>query len=309
MKKHLAFVFVFAFVLLGWQARIQAAGASENIPYTDSSCIFSRTVVPSTGWLQGNDATYSNGCITPPQTANSVQGPMAVMNFTGTGITLYGQTGTNVGIGAYTIDGGPLHTFDAYASPGAFPAQLVSLSGLSNKAHVLTYQVTCNKNAKSSQHYQTLASYSVNGGPNELSEATPYSYVNGNVTFGRKGWACGSDNPRDISGGHCWDGTAGDYAEWPFTGSLVEVFIRPDVGDGYFDVQIDGDTVAHDVNGQYTTVDNDQLDAWMAFAKSGLSSGQHTIKLIVDGDAAYPNEHETSGLKNLLQFDVGLVFP
>ena len=306
MKKHLAFVFVFAFVLLGWQARIQAAG---TVPVTDSSWVFSRTTVPSTGWQTGDGTVYSNGCISPPQTANSVQGPMAAINFTGTGITLYGQTGTNFGVGAYAIDGGALHTFDAYNSPGAFPAQLASLSGLSNKAHVLSYQVTCNKNSHSSGYYQTLASYSVDGDPNEFSGAKPYSYVNGNVTFGGKGWECGSDNAQDISGGHCWDGTAGDYVEWPFTGSLIEVFIRPDKGDGYFDVQIDGKTVAHDVNGQYTIVDNDQLDAWMAFAQSGLSSGQHTIKLIVDGDAAYPNESENRGQKNLLQFDVGLAYP
>ena len=114
---------------------------------------------------------------------------------------------------------------------------------------------------------------------------------------------------QDLSGGHCWDGTAGDSVQWTFTGSLIEVFIRPDIGDGYFDVQIDGNTVASNVNGQYSLVDNDQLDAWMAFAQSGLSSGTHTIKLIIDGAAAYPNESESSGQKNLLQFDVGLAFP
>lgn len=113
---------------------------------------------------------------------------------------------------------------------------------------MLTYQVTCNKNASSSAYYQTLQSYAVAGSPNEFSAATPYSYANGNVTLNGSGWTCGAGPPytnaQDISGDHCWDGTAGDSMQWTFTGSLIEVFIRPDTGDGYFDVYIDGTRVA-----------------------------------------------------------------
>jgi len=285
-------------------------GGSSPIGVDDSAFIFSRTTVSADGWQGNSSAMYSNGCVLPVQSATTVQGAMAVVNFQGTAITLDGQTGTNFGIGAYAIDGGSLTTVDAYNNPGAFPVPLLTISGLANRSHVLSYQVTCNKNTSSSAYYQTLQGATITGTPNEFSAATPYSHVNGNVTFGGSGWQCGGPgNAQDISGGHCWDGTAGDYAEWTFTGSLIEVFIRPDVGDGYFDVQIDGNTVAHDVSGQYTTVDNDQLDAWMAFAESGLSSGSHTIKLVVDGSAPYPNESENSGQKNLLQFDVGLAFP
>jgi hypothetical protein len=290
------------------------AAAATPIADTDSSFIFSRTPVPSTGWLTGTDVTYSDGCVYPPQSGITVQGPMAAINFVGTGITLYGQTGPNFGIGAYALDGGVLTTVDAYSATGAFPTPLVTLSGLADESHVLSYQVTCNKNAGSSAFYQALADYQVDGSRNPFSNATQYSYAAGNVTLNGSGWTCGEPpgNPStstDLSGDHCWDGNAGDSVEWTFTGSLIEVFIRPDVGDGYFDVQIDGTTVASKVNGQYTIVDNDQLDAWMAFAQSGLSSGSHTIKLIVDGDAAYPNESEDSGQTNLLQFDVGLAFP
>ena len=250
---------------------------------------------------------YSNGCAMPVQTATSVQGAMAAINFIGTSITVIGEKGTNFGIGAFAIDGGALTTVDTYSATKLNQQALFTASGLANEPHVLTYQVTCNKNAASSGYYQVLDAYTVTGTNNPFANAAQNSKGANNITLGGSGWTCGGD-AADISGSQCWDGTAGDSITYTFTGSLAEVFIRPDVGDGYFDVQIDGTTVAHDVSGQYTTTDNDQLDAWMAFAKSGLSSGTHTMKLIVDGSAPYPNEAENSGQKNLLQFDVGLSF-
>ena len=293
-----------------------AAAAQNTYDDTDSSIIYSSTVVSGDGWTAASGATgdydgthhYSNGCVSPPQTATSVQGPMAAINFVGTSITLFGEKGTNFGIGAYALDGGALSTVDAYGSTHLYQQALVSLSGLANEPHVLTYQVTCNKNAASSGFYQVVDAYTVTGTNNPLANAAQNSDGAGNITLGGSGWTCATGNAQDISGSQCWDGTAGDSIQYTFTGSLAEVYIRPDVGDGYFDVQIDGATVAHDVSGQYTTADNDQLDAWMAFAEAGLSSGTHTIKLIVDGSAPYPNEAENSGQKNLLQFDVGLAF-
>ena len=252
---------------------------------TDSSIIYSTSPVAFKGWtaaaapdgLPDFDGTqhYSNGCVNPPQTGTSVQGPMAVINFIGTSITLIGEKGPNFGIGTYALDGGPLTTVDAYHSPQIFQQPLVTLTGLTNAPHVLSYQVTCNKNAAATDFYQVIDAYTVTGTNNPFANAAKNSQVGGNVTLNGSGWSCGTV-AQDISGGHCWDGTAGDSVQWNFTGSLAEVFIRPDVGDGYFDVQIDGTTVAHDVSGQYTTVDNDQLTAWMAFAKSGLSAGTHT---------------------------------
>ena len=289
---------------------------NTTVPDTDSSFIFSRTTVPATGWNTVTNSAYfdgsalaSNGCINPPQTGTSVQGPMAVINFTGTSITLIGQTGPDFGVGAYALDGGSLTAVDAYSPSAEYQEPLVTLSGLTNQSHVLTYQVTCNSNPSSSDFYQVINGYQVTGAGKPFASATQYSYIAGNVTFSGNGWNCATGNLQDLSSGHCWDGTAGDSVQWTFTGSLIEVFIRPDTGDGYFDVQVDGNTVAHNVSGQYSLVDNDQLDAWMAFAQSGLSSGTHTIKLTIDGAAPYPNESEGSGQKNLLQFDVGLAFP
>ena len=166
--------------------------AGITVPDTDSSFIFSRTTVAGTGWLTGSSATYSDGCVYPPQSGNSVQGPMAAINFVGTGITLEGQTGPNFGIGAYALDGGALKTVDAYSATGAFPTPLVTLSGLADESHVLSYQVTCNKNAGSSGFYQTLADYQVDGSNNPFSNATQYSYAAGNVTFNGSGWTCGN---------------------------------------------------------------------------------------------------------------------
>ena len=43
---------------------------------------------------------------------------------------------------------------------------------------------------------------------------------------------------------HVYSGTAGDTINFSFSGSLVECFLRPDTGDGYMNIIIDGATVA-----------------------------------------------------------------
>jgi hypothetical protein len=71
-------------------------------------------------------------------------------------------------------------------------------------------------------------------------------------------------------------------------------------------VKIDG-TYVGTINEQYGTVDNDMLSAYMLGAWK-VSSGSHTIQIITVGSAAYPSEHEDSGLMNILQFDEFLAF-
>jgi hypothetical protein len=297
------------------------APSSTETDNTDGSVLYSNSAVPSTTWssasgsefYDGSEEVVADGCVTPIQSELTVQGAEASINFKGTNINLIGETGPNFGIGQYSLDGGSPVTFNAYSASNVYQTALVSLSGLANESHVLKYEVMCNTSG--SGVYQAVDAWTTDGGtPNEFSSATIYSWENGNVTFGGSSWNCAGSgaspfsNGQDLSGGHCYDGTAGDYVQWTFTGSLIEVFTRPDKGDGYFDVYIDGSYVTT-VNGQYTQDDNDQLTAYLAFAESGLSSGSHTIQLVVDGSEAYPSETENSGIKNLIQWDAGLAFP
>ena len=137
---------------------------------SDPSVIYSRSE-SSGNWNvgantadYGGSSHYNNACQNPPQTLTPVQGPMAVINFNGTAISVLGELGNNIGIGAYAIDGKPVTKVDQY-NPAAnvYLQTLASVSGLASGSHVLSYQVTCNQNPSSSNHYQVIDAYKISG--------------------------------------------------------------------------------------------------------------------------------------------------
>ena len=79
----------------------------------------------------------------------------------------YGQTGPDFGVGAYALDGGSLTQWMHIVRLAPSQEPLVTLSGLTNQSHVLSYQVTCNSNPCSSDFYQIINGLS--GGPGEQS--------------------------------------------------------------------------------------------------------------------------------------------
>jgi hypothetical protein len=92
-------------------------------------------------------------------------------------------------------------------------------------------------------------------------------------------WSCGENNSTDLSNGHCWSFSSGASMSWTFSGSMVQVFGRPDSENGPFSVYIDGKYV-ESVNGTFGTVDDDTLNGALIAVVAGLGSGQHTITLV-----------------------------
>jgi hypothetical protein len=289
--------------------------ATTKVDDTDSSVIYSR----SAEWTQGSGSMfyggtdhYNNACQNPPQPLTPIQGPMAVINFKGTGISMIGEVGSNFGIGAYAIDSGPLHQVDAYNSVDVFQKTLFSVSGLAPGSHALSYQVTCYKNAASSNFYQAIDAYVITGTPLPVSSAQLGNL--GAVTF-EGAWIGDTATLEHVpppfpagSNGGAWSHTAGDSISWTFTGSLVEMYGQPDVGDGLFDVYIDDVLVAAKVDMHYTTVDDDLVDYYMIWAGK-VAYGTHTIKIVVLGTEDSYNESESYGGKDLIQFNEFLAFP
>ena len=70
---------------------------------------------------------------------------------------------------------------------------------------------------------------------------------------------------------------------WTFSGSMVQVFGRPDSENGPFSVYIDGKYV-ESVNGTFGTVDDDTLNGALMVVVAGLGGGQHTITLVNTGN-------------------------
>lgn len=285
------------------------AQAQTTIDDTDSSIIYSSPGGAPAAWTYGTgdsgdyhgDEHYNHYFQTSGNPA--IMGPMAVENFNGTAITLLTKKGPNFGIGAWSLDGGPWTTVDAYHPTLLHQQPLVTLTGLSPGAHVLAFQQTGNKNPHSSNIYQVIDAYQIKGSPLALSSASVGNKANGRAEFTGSGWSYGEYVPTNLGGVHAWSGTRGDAVSWTFTGSLIELFGRPDTGDGLFDVYIDGKRVAQNVDGHYGTVDNDALTAYMLWAAKLSSDGPHRIKIVVDGTEDGNRGAENSGQTNLVQFD------
>ena len=113
-------------------------------------------------------------------------------------------------------------------------------------------------------------------------------------------WTCGAGSD-DLSGGHCWSNAANSTVSWTFVGSLVEVYGRPDLEDGIFNVLIDGTQVGQ-VDGHFGAVDDDALNAYCLFTWKG-AAGNHTIELVVTGTT------DAQATDSFLQFDEFMAFP
>ena len=283
---------------------------TTTVDDSDPSIVYTRTGVTPGNWTQGTGSVfyggsdhYNNVCQNPPQPLTPIQGPMAAISFNGTAISLIGEVGPQMGIGAYAVDAGSLHMVDAYSPTVKYQQTLFTVSGLSSGSHVLSYQVTCTKNAASSDFYQAIDAYVITGTPLSVSSAQAGKWNTVSLTGS---W--GSSATPDGSYGGTWSGTAGNTISWNFTGSLVEMYGLPDEGDGLFSVYIDNVLVALDVDEHYSTVDNDLLGNYMVWAQK-VAYGTHTIKVVVLGIEDAYNMAEASGLKNLVQFTQFLAFP
>ena len=53
-------------------------------------------------------------------------------------------------------------------------------------------------------------------------------------------WTCGTDNPGDLSGGHCWSNVPEDGMSITFNGTGIEVYARPDGENGMTHVYLNG---------------------------------------------------------------------
>lgn len=289
----------------------QNAGVSAIlINDNDSSIIYSTVGDKGTGptWGIGstansspkdymNDEHYSNFSTTP---AFRIFGADAVVNFTGTGIAWIGKIGPNFGIAAYSIDGGIPVVFDAYNDNVVAQNNNVVISGLASGSHSLKIEVTQSKNPASSDFYQVIDAFNITGSPLRLDQGAVAGYDSPDLTFSGGQWTCGADGS-DLSGGHCWSNAKSASISWTFTGSLIEVYGRPDLENGIFNVLIDGTQVGQ-VDEHYGTVDNDALNGYGLF-QAKVAPGTHTIQLVNTGNL------DLTATNTFMQIDMFVAFP
>jgi len=272
---------------------------------TDSSIVYSTMGDEGTGptWIVGmdsadymNDEHYSNFSFSP---AFDVHGADLVVNFTGTGITWIGKIGPNFGIASYSVDGGSPVAFDAYNASLSSQHNNVVVSGLAPGSHSLKIEVTHSKNASSSDYYQTIDAFNITGSPLPLHQGIIAGYNSPELSFSGP-WSCGTSS-NDLSGGHCWSNVQNASISWTFTGSLIEVYGRPDLEDGIFQVLIDGGPVGQ-FDGHFGSVDNDALNGYGLF-QAKVAPGTHTIQLVNTGTA------DSAASDTFTQIDMFVAFP
>ena len=228
------------------------------------------------------------------------QGASVAVSFNGTGITWIGKMGPNYGKASYSIDGGTPRTFDAYNPVEKDQHPNVIMTGLPAGSHVLQVAITDQKNGRSSDYYQTIDAFQIVGRALPLTDGVVAGYNSSQLS--RSGsWQSGRGHS-DISGGHCWSNRAKSAISWQFTGSLIEIFGRPDLENGYFQVCIDGKAVTT-IDGHFGNLDDDSLNSVMLFALKLSSSGPHTIKVVVSGT------HDPEATNSYVQLDEFVAFP
>lgn len=280
--------------------------ASTKINDTDLSIIYSRGNDSTKDWDYFQSAPedyqqdeHSSNFV---RSAGAITGAGVVVNFNGTGITWIGKQGPQYGIASYSIDGGVPQTVDNYSSTALNQNPNVTVSGLSSESHVLSISLTDQKNTASTDYWQTIDAFTVDGSTLVPSQATIAGYNSPELTFtGTWGGGLVSDGS-DLSGGHYWSNQTNASISWTFVGSLIEVFGRPDYEDGYMDVYIDSATTpVASVNGHWGLIDDDSLNAYMLFATK-LTPGTHTIKLVVAG------KRDSTARDNYVQIDEFMAF-
>jgi hypothetical protein len=281
--------------------------STVTIDDTDASIVYSAgnnvTGGPYTNWDyikgSGGDFDQDDHSSNFARGGATFQGASAAITFTGTGITWIGKKGPQYGMATYAVDGGPAQTFDGYNPTEIDQNANATISGLAFGPHVLQISLLPAKNTASSDYYQAIDAFQINGSPLPRSSATIAGYNSAQLVSSGS-WQCGGNNPGDLSGGHCWTGAANSSLSWTFTGSLVEMFGRPDLEDGSFQVYIDGNYITT-VDCQFGNVDDDALNSVMLFSRQ-VSSGKHTIKIVVTGT------NDDKATNSLIQIDEFVAF-
>jgi hypothetical protein len=231
------------------------------------------------------------------------QGMSASVNFTGTGISWIGQQGPNFGEFSWSIDGGTETTGNNFNSHAVNQSTNLVVSGLALGTHVL--RISLLNATTGSGNLQTIDAFQITGSPLDLSAGTILDSCNGlaDALFGSWGGGCdpnadGSDGPPPA--GHVYSGDPSSYIQWTFTGSLIEVYGRPDFEDGVMNVSIDGGAPVQ-ISMRAGYVDNDTYNNMLVFAKK-LTSGTHTIKLSPAGYGDGGPELELIQIAELVAF-------
>jgi hypothetical protein len=283
----------------------------------------SNITTPTSNWnyFSGNDVDYNRDehstNVARYGPASAWQGASVSVTWYGTSITWYGKMGPSYGEAKVSLEVGsgvaPV-IFNAYN-----PTELDQHANVTMTApagvHVLTISLL--DATQGSDHVQTVDYFSVIGGGalplSQGSVAGYYQWNSGALAFNKLGGpSCpygGGNNincygylASDLSGGQFYTDTTGDSITWKFTGSLAEIYGRPDAENGFFGVTIDG-TSYGPVDESYGNNDDDTNNGVLIFAAQ-VPNGNHSLTI---ANLGYNNGYYAEN-SNMLQIDQFVAF-
>jgi hypothetical protein len=263
----LAYIFVDAFDV--------PAATISRLQETDPSVTFT-----GGGWVLGDTSdAWSGGTAAGSITA----GDQATFSFTGTGVRALSARGPQNGIARVFLDGVFMTEVDTYAPPTFTPpsgpvhsvqvqSELFKATGLANRSHTLTIEVTGRFNSPSTAAIVTVDAFEVTTSGTRRQETDPA------ITY-TAGWFLGNRDHPYSEGTAALAGAPGDQATFSFTGTSVSWIGFRGPQTGIARVILDGNVVAD----AFDTYAATEVPQTTLFTLSGLANTSHTLTIQVTG--------------------------
>ena len=225
-------------------------------------------LVYSSGWADTSSSNYSSGTGRYALAANS----QVQYTFSGTGVKWYGVVGNDHGKADVYIDNVLDATVDLYNQHWAANTIVYAKRGLPNGSHTVKIVVRSDKNLASSNYFVEIDALEA-----LTQSATKVDDRSSGITYSGA-WSQISSSIYYQSTS-TFSTTAAAFAQYTFSGSSVS-WLGPKGSDhGKADVYIDNSLQA--TVDTYASARADQVNL---FTKNNLSSGTHTIKIVLRSD-------------------------
>lgn len=237
-----------------------------KVDESSSDPVYSGTWTKRTnsGAYNGYDS-YSSG------TNNFVQ-----LSFSGTSVKWIGSKGSNFGKADIYIDGVlDVSDLDCYSSTPREQQILYNKTGLVAGKHTIKVVVKGTKNASSSDYNLVFDEFEY-----EAATSTGWTRVDeGGSGVSYSGtWYSASDS-NAFNGAYKYNNTSNNYVQFTFNGTGVKWISCLGGNLGKADVYIDGTLSQSSIDCYSPSVVYQNIN----FSKTGLTNGQHTIKVVVKG--------------------------
>ncbi|MCD9023507.1 right-handed parallel beta-helix repeat-containing protein [Cohnella silvisoli] len=265
------------------QTIMNSAGLESNyqdiIPVVDDKVDDNDPSITYSGTWTAETNDVGNYKNTVHWSSATTSGAYAQFTFTGSSITWIGKENQYSGVAKVYIDGVLDQTVNTYSSSQIFQQSIYTKTGLSVGQHTIKIvSDSAGNGGYYSIHIDALKPY-----VNIVDDNDP------SITYSGT-WTAETNDVGNYKNTVHWSSatTSGAYAQFTFTGSSITWIGKENQYSGVAKVYIDG-VLDQTVN----TYSSSQIFQQSIYTKTGLSAGQHTIKIVSDsaGNGGYYSIH------------------